>query len=77
MHDKRGKLIEVGDVVIGRNWGSSKDEALKVIGGNAQSDTCNLMCISYEPRVPVLTINAKDSLLIVKADGSLVDQGGS
>lgn len=76
MHDKKGRPIEVGDVVLGKSWtsGGSKDEPFKVIGASASSETCNLFCISFEPRMPVLTLTANETLLILKGSGSLVDQ---
>lgn len=72
MHDKYGREVGVGDVVLAPGaWPAYKPEAVKVIGCASGTDTCNLVVVSFEPRVPVLTVTAKECELLLKADGSL------
>lgn len=75
MHDKHGRAIAEGDVVVGNSWAhGNKPRAMKVVGCNEGTETCNLICISFEAQIPSITVTAKESVLILKADGTIVPQ---
>ena len=76
MHDKHGREIEVGDVVAIKNWGDEKFVAKKVFKTFPGSDTCNIMCEDFDPREGRGTFNAKESVILLKADGTILNQPG-
>jgi hypothetical protein len=49
MHDKYGREIAVGDVIVAKSWAHGyKNAALKVIGCSASSETCNVSAVAFE-----------------------------
>jgi hypothetical protein len=73
MHDCRGREIKIGDVVRAKPWVGCGQQVmlLKVIGTNPGAQSCNVACVDYETRVPVMTLNAKETL-VVFSEGKIV-----
>lgn len=77
MHDKFGREIHEGDIVIGRSWIHGKNKPLLVVGCVAGSETCNLNCTPvHTPTAQISSFNARDTVLAVKADGTIVPEPG-
>jgi hypothetical protein len=73
MHDKHGREIGVGDVVaVQERWDKPKLVAKLVTHTMPGSETCNIICDAYEIREGRQSHNAKDSVLLLKADGTIV-----
>lgn len=73
MHDKHGRLIEVGDVVAAKSWSDENIRAKRVHKTHPGSDTCNIVLEDFDPREQRQTFNAKDSVLLLKADGTILE----
>ena len=71
MHDVKGRLIEVGDVVLVKDWNSPKLTVKKVAHCFPGSDTCNIGVFDFETRYGQQSYNAKDSEIVLKHDGTL------
>lgn len=75
MHDKHGRELNVGDVVVGTNYGTGmKPAALLVRRCMEGATSCNLACDSFHPKDPTMTLNAHETVLVIKADGTIVKQ---
>lgn len=75
MHDKHGRAIGEGDIVVGNSWmHGNKPKAMLVIGGSEASTSCNLTCVLAGFQSIHHTLTAKETVLAVKADGTIVDQ---
>lgn len=73
MHDKYGREIELGDIVATqKEYQSEKVKVVKVAALYPGSETCNIGVHAFEVREGQQSANAKDSILLVKADGTLV-----
>lgn len=71
MHDTHGRPIEEGDVVAANDWSrGGKRSAFKVVGLIPSSESCNLYGQHFHPQPPFM-MTAKETELILKADGSL------
>lgn len=74
MHDKHGREIEEGDIVIGRSWVHAKDKPLLVLGCNPGATSCNLTCVPVHlPNLAPSSYNAHETVLALKADGTIVN----
>lgn len=71
-HDSKGRLIEIGDVVKCLKYGGEKvsKQVGKVSHIYAGTETCNLQVATFESREGFQTVTAKESELVLKADGS-------
>jgi hypothetical protein len=72
VHDKLGRAIDVGDVLaVPCGYQDPKLKAVKVAYLYPGSDTCNVGVWAFEVREGQQSANAKDSLILLKADGTL------
>ncbi len=69
-HDIFGREIQKGDVVLATCWPDAAPAAKKVIAIAPGTDTCNLSLADFEPRLGAQNATAKETKLILKADGT-------
>lgn len=75
MHDKHGREIHGGDIVIGRSWVHASDKPLLVLGVNPATETCNVTGVPvHVPNLAPGSYNSKEVVLAVKANGTIVNQ---
>lgn len=71
MHDCHGREIQEGDVVAAKHYSrGGKRIAVKVIGCNDTSDTCNIYCVPFQHTGELQLFTAKETELLLKADGN-------
>lgn len=73
-HDKKGRLVEVGDHVKFKTWdGAHKLSVGRVFSVNPGSDTCNVSVVHLTPGywpISQAAVTARETELVLKADGS-------
>lgn len=70
-HDKHGRKIEEGDVIVARHWVHGREAACLVMGVCEGAETCNLTVQSVQaPLAAPQTITAKETEILLKRDGS-------
>jgi len=73
MHDKRGRLIEMGDYLKVSHYGAEVTSKVGlVIGTTPESDSCNVETASVSAYygIQVQPNNANETEIVMKADGS-------
>lgn len=76
MHDKHGREIHEGDIVIGKSWiHGHKDKPLLVVGCNPSATSCNVTCTPvHAPTAAHSSWNSSEVVVAVKADGTIVPE---
>lgn len=74
-HDKKGRLIEIGDHVKFKTWaeGAERLRVGRVFSVSPGSETCNASVVHLQPGywpIAQACVTAKDCELVLKADGS-------
>lgn len=73
-HDKKGRLLEVGDHVKFKTWdGAHKLSVGRVFSVSPGSETCNVSVVHLQPGywpIAQACVTAKETELVLKADGS-------
>lgn len=69
-HDKFGRKIQEGDVVVGQSWRHARQAAHVVQGVNEGSTTCNVNASSVHVPGDVASLNAGECEILLKFDGS-------
>lgn len=79
MHDKYGRQIAEGDtdlrtilIVVAHSWLHGKVKPQKVVACNEQAQSCNVILDHGVHGANLSSSNAKDCVLAVKADGTIV-----
>lgn len=73
MHDKHGREIEEGDVVVAPHWANGgKPTPMQIIGCNPGALSCNITTICFDPRIPAGAYNAHDVTLAIKKNGEVI-----
>ncbi len=73
MHDKFGRALEEGDVVVGSNYTTgNKPAAMQIHRCVEGSETCNLLVVTFHPKEPIVTVTAKETVLAIKKNGDIV-----
>jgi hypothetical protein len=73
MHDKYGREIGEGNIVVAESWAHGrKPKPLKVLACNGEATSCNVLLEGVAPGVAPSSANAKDVVLAVKADGTII-----
>lgn len=70
MHDIKNRLIEVGDIVLLKDWSNGKLCARKVNQCFPQNSSCNISVYDFEPRLGFQSYNANEAEIVLKHDGS-------
>lgn len=71
-HDKKGRLIEVGDVIIAKPYNYSRKREAGVVVRMREGQTCSGDFVFQRPfEAPIAdAFGAEDAELVLKADGS-------
>ena len=72
MHDKHGREIHEGDIVIAHSWPHGKVKPQRVVACNASAQSCNILLDHGVHNVALSSSNAHDCVLAVKHDGTIV-----
>lgn len=72
MHDKYGREINEGDIVVAHSWPHGKVKPQKVVACNSGAQSCNVMLDHGVAGVQISSANASDCVLAVKNDGTIV-----
>jgi hypothetical protein len=74
MHDKHGREIGVGDIVVAHSWPHGRIAPQRVVACNPGATSCNVMLDHGVHGAQISSSNAHDCVLAVKADGTIVKQ---
>lgn len=70
-HDCKGRKIDIGDVVKTKKWNAEGKFEIKKVNHIFEGATsCELGLFDFEPHFGQGSANAKDSEIVIKADGS-------
>lgn len=72
MHDKYGREIHEGDIVVAHSWPHGKVKPQKVLACNESSQSCNVTLDHGVPGAQLGSSNAHECVLAVLADGTIV-----
>jgi len=72
MHDKHGREISEGDIVVAHSWPHGRVRPQRVVACNPGSTYCNVILDHGVPGVQISSANAHQCVLVVKSDGTLV-----
>jgi len=79
-HDKKGRLVEVGDHVKFKSWadGAERLSVGRVFSVSPGSETCNVSVVHLNPGywpISQACVTAKETEVVLKADGSEPGEG--
>lgn len=72
MHDKYGREIHEGDIVVAHSWPHGKLKPQKVLACNEGATSCNVVLDHGVPGANIGSSNASECVLAVKSDGTIV-----